>query len=52
MRPEEKARRNIDHLLELSGWEIQDFKELNLTSSLGVAISKFPLGKDHADLTW
>ena len=49
MRPEERARRNIDQLLELSGWEIQDYKELNLTSSLGVAIREFPLGKDHAD---
>ncbi len=49
MRPEEKARRNIDQLLELSGWEIQDYKELNLAASLGVAIREFPLGKDHAD---
>ncbi len=49
MRPEERARRHIDQLLELSGWEIQDYKELNLSASLGVAIREFPLGKDHAD---
>ena len=43
------AGRNIDQLLELSGWEIQDYKELNLNASLGVAIREFPLSKDHAD---
>lgn len=49
MRPEEKARKNIDRMLELAGWNIQDYKSLNLSASLGVAIREFPLGQIHAD---
>ena len=29
MKPEEKARQNIDHLLELAGWEVQDISEFS-----------------------
>jgi len=35
MRPEEKARQLIDQLLEKAGWEVQDYRELNLGASLG-----------------
>ena len=34
MKPEEKARQNIDKLLEAAGWTIQDFKDLNLATTL------------------
>jgi len=29
MNPEEKARQNIDKLLEAAGWAVQDKKDLN-----------------------
>lgn len=41
--PEEEARANIDNLLEEAGWTIQDFRNLNLKASLGIAIREFPL---------
>ena len=47
--PEEKARKNIDNLLKLAGWEIQDYHEINLGASLGVAVREFPLTKGFAD---
>lgn len=50
MRPEEKARQQIDQLLEAAGWTIQDYRELNLGASLGVAVREFPLlGGKEAD---
>jgi type I restriction enzyme, R subunit len=49
MRPEEKARSQIDDLLEKAGWSVQDYKDLNLSASLGVAIREFPLGQIYAD---
>jgi type I restriction enzyme, R subunit len=49
VRPEEKARDKIDQLLEKAGWSIQDYKNLNLGASLGVAIREFPLGQNYAD---
>lgn len=49
MKPEEKARRDIDKLLEAAGWHVLDFEELNLGASLGIAVREFPLGKDSAD---
>ena len=49
MKPEEKARQNIDRLLELAGWEVQDISELNLGASLGVAIREFPLESGPVD---
>jgi type I restriction enzyme R subunit len=49
MRPEEKARRQIDILLEQAGWKVQDYRELNLGASLGVAVHEFPLKSGSAD---
>jgi len=43
VKPEEKARQEIDQLLEKAGWQIQDYRELNLGASLGVAVREFPL---------
>jgi len=49
MKPEEKARKKIDKLLEDAGWHIQDLKELNLGVSPGVAVREFPLTRGAAD---
>jgi type I restriction enzyme, R subunit len=49
LRPEEKARNQIDELLEKAGWAVMDYKDLNLGASLGVAIREFPLGQIYAD---
>lgn len=42
MKPEEKARQNIDKLLTAAGWAIQDREQLNLGESRGVAVREFP----------
>ena len=42
MKPEEKARKDIDHLLSKAGWVIQDVDEINLGASLGVAVREYP----------
>ncbi len=49
MKPEEKARKRIDQLLEAAGWQIQDLKELNLGASLGVAVREFHLKTGSPD---
>lgn len=49
MKPEEKAREKIDDLFRKAGWVVQDYKELNLSQSLGVAVGNFPLKTGFAD---
>jgi type I restriction enzyme R subunit len=49
MQPEEKARQNIDKLLERAGWKVQGIQELNLNASSGVAVREFPLQNGTAD---
>mgnify|MGYP000329503033 CR=1 FL=1 len=49
MKPEEKARLQINKLLEAAGWQIQNLRELNLGASLGVAVCEFPLKSGKAD---
>jgi len=49
MKSEESARQNIDQMLEKSGWQVQDFKKLNLGASTGVAVREFPLKSGFAD---
>ena len=41
MSPEEKARLEIDKKLDIAGWVIQDKKDIDLFSSLGVAVREF-----------
>lgn len=41
MKPEERARQNIDDLLRQAGWVVQDFQRFNLSASTGVAIREF-----------
>lgn len=49
MTPEEKARQEIDQLLLAAGWHIQDYNDLNLGASIGVAVREFPLFTGFAD---
>jgi len=49
MTPEEKARINIDRLLEVAGWQVQDLNDYDPTQSLGVAVREFPLISGEAD---
>jgi len=42
-RPEDIAREQIDRMLELSGWAVQDAKSVNLYAKQGVAIREFEL---------
>jgi type I restriction enzyme R subunit len=49
LKPEKKAREQIDRLLEAAGWKIQDLPDLNLGASLGVAVREFPLNSGAAD---
>ncbi len=43
MRPEERARRNIDAMLEAAGWAVQDLLAFDPRASRGVAVRYFPL---------
>jgi len=43
MKPEDKARVTIDKLLEAADWDVQDYKQVNLSASVGVAVRYFPL---------
>lgn len=49
MLPESEAREEIDRLLREAGWNIQDYKCINLSSSLGVVVREFPLPRGDAD---
>jgi type I site-specific restriction endonuclease len=49
MTPEEKARQEIDRLLEMAGWAVQDYCDFSLGASLGVAVREFPLRPGFAD---
>jgi type I restriction enzyme, R subunit len=49
MTPEEEARQEIDTLLEKAGWQVQDYKNLNLGDALCVAIREFPLKSGRND---
>jgi type I restriction enzyme R subunit len=47
--PEQRARQNIDRMLELAGWNVQDMDTLDLSAARGVAIREFPLQYSFAD---
>lgn len=49
MTPEEKARQQIDRMLDTAGWIVQDLRDLNLSAGLGVAVREFPLQSGEAD---
>ena len=45
--PEQQSRANIDRLLELAGWAVQDLAALDVHSARGVAVREFPLRTGH-----
>ena len=47
--PEQQARIVIDRMLIAAGWVIQDYSNLNLRASLGVAVREFPVDNGTAD---
>jgi type I restriction enzyme R subunit len=49
MKPEDRARQKIDHLLTAAGWQVQDYRDLSLGASLGVVVRNFPLKTGFAD---
>lgn len=44
---EQRARANIDKLLEQAGWSVQDVKAANLHAARGVALREFELNPGH-----
>ena len=49
MTPEQKARQQIDRQLEQAGWIVRDYRQMNITAGLGVAVREFPLTTGDAD---
>lgn len=49
MKPEEKARRTIDAMLDASGWQVQQSDDMDIDAARGVAVCSFQMGKDEAD---
>ncbi|NPV09655.1 MAG: hypothetical protein HPY83_17060 [Anaerolineae bacterium] len=49
MTPEQRARQNIDGLLEAAGWVVQNLSALDLSARRGVAVREFPLSTGTAD---
>jgi type I restriction enzyme R subunit len=49
MTPETKAREQIDAMLIASGWQIQDYKALDLSTGRGIAIREVPLKTGPCD---
>jgi type I restriction enzyme R subunit len=49
VKPEEEARKKIDQLLTKAGWNVQDYKKINLGASSGVVVRDFPLKTGEAD---
>ncbi len=49
MTPEQKSRQQIDRQLEQTGWIVQDYRQMNISAGLGVAVREFPLTTGEAD---
>jgi len=49
MTPEEKARQEIDAQLAACGWQVQDYRDLDLSARPGIAVREFPLTTGEAD---
>ncbi len=46
-KPEDKAREDIDRMLEKAGWDVQDIDHINIHARQGIAIQDFPLKPGH-----
>ena len=51
MGQEADARKDIDRMLEESGWIVQDYANLDLGAGFGVAVREYRIGGDTADYT-
>ncbi|OQC17744.1 MAG: Type-1 restriction enzyme R protein [Firmicutes bacterium ADurb.Bin080] len=49
MSTEAKAREDIDKMLISCGWIVQDYKMMDLSASIGIAVREFPLLTGFAD---
>jgi type I restriction enzyme R subunit len=49
VKPEDKARLEIDRQLIAAGWAVQDIKDFDPTASTGIAVREFPLQRGSAD---
>ena len=47
--PEQKARDNIDRLLEEAGWKVQNNKEIDFNAGPGIAVREYPTDTGPAD---
>ena len=47
MPPEQKARAQIDSLLDQAGWAVQDADAVNISAARGVAVREFDLKPGH-----
>ena len=47
MKPEERARVQVDELLVASGWQVCDVSQANLHGALGVTLRELPLNTGH-----
>ena len=47
MTPENRARRNIDKMLEAAGWQIQNYAERDTDAALNVAVREYRLKADQ-----
>jgi hypothetical protein len=48
--PEQSARVEIDRKLEAAGWVVQDFRQMDLSASRGVAVREFPTATGPVDV--
>jgi len=49
LNPENEARINIDYQLKQCGWSIQDYRQINLSAGLGIAVREYPTDSGEAD---
>jgi type I restriction enzyme, R subunit len=47
--PEQRARDNIDRLLEEAGWKVQDNKKIDFNAGPGIAVREYPTDTGPAD---
>ncbi len=49
---EERARKEIDRRLGEAGWAVQDYAEMNIRATAGVAVREFPLRSGHGTVDY
>ena len=47
MKPEQRARRNIDNMLEATGWHVQNHAGYDTSAAFGVAVREYPLRRNQ-----